>query len=218
LVKGGPAERSRKISPSDQIVGIDGTPIAPLNEKRVRELLLGPPGLQVSIIQDAKVSHSNTVREKADFEVVLAPLTFCVFVYSRTHACFNRLCACVVCACACLCHQMELSVSHTAGSLLSFHDQVHTVVLTHEFVDVSTSSPASSTFFAVINRYICPCTSYIVVAPFVCIVRHNPRVVLTTRTAKQKNDEPHMSCAFVCFCLYPTFQSPAISPSTLDLW
>ena len=83
LVKGGPAERSRKISPSDQIVGIDGTPIAPLNEKRVRELLLGPPGLQVSIIQDAKVSHSNTVREKTDFEFVLAPLTFCVF----THAC-----------------------------------------------------------------------------------------------------------------------------------
>lgn len=63
LVKGGPAERSRKISPGDRIVGIDGTPIAPLTEKRVRELLLGPPGSQVSIIPDAKDSHFKTQRE-----------------------------------------------------------------------------------------------------------------------------------------------------------
>jgi hypothetical protein len=63
--------------------------------------------------------------------------------------------------CAYSCHQVELSVSHTAGSLLSFHDQVHTVVLTREFIfiDLSTSLPASSTFFAVINRYFGPCTT-----------------------------------------------------------
>jgi C-terminal processing protease CtpA/Prc len=76
LVKGGPAERSRKISLGDRIVGIDGTSIAPLTEKRVRELLLGPPGSQVSIVQGA---HFNAVREKTDFEIVLELLTFCVF-------------------------------------------------------------------------------------------------------------------------------------------
>jgi C-terminal processing protease CtpA/Prc len=61
LVKGGPAERSRQIFPGDRIVGIDGTPIAPLTEKRARDLLLGTPGSQVSIIQNAKVSRFNTV-------------------------------------------------------------------------------------------------------------------------------------------------------------
>ncbi len=131
-------------------------------------------------------------------------------MYSRTHACFNRLCAGAVCACARSCHQVDLSVSHTAGSLLSFHDQVHTVVLTREFVDLSTSSPASSTFFAVINRYICPCTSYIVVAPFVCIVRHNPRVVPNDPRSQTKRMTSRIFHALLCVfvCTQPSSHRP----------
>ena len=100
-----------------------------------------------------------------------------------------------------------------AGSMLSFHDQVHRVVLTREFIDIRMSSPASTTFSVVMNRHIFPCTS-LAVAPFVCIVRHDPIWSEETHEAKQKRMTSRKCHVLLCVCVYTTFQSPAISPSS----